>query len=320
MKTLELVRAYPIPLRDSRVSELITWYVGALQKAVDIIWSSVEWRYEFPRLSEKDGKLAAVTRSKVKVPVIPKDSGFRRRLRSELLKSCPYASHWVDSVIRTAYSIIESWRKRYLKGRAKKAKPKIKRRFARCKITLMKIDYNTKTIRITLKPWEYLTVSWKGAWFDRRVRSWTIGEVIIKDDRIIIPFKDSKIVEVKRIVGWDSNELSLDGYEPSIGFIHIDLRPLQSIKIVYERKKAVAQAKNKKEFYEKYEVRERSRVRDFINKLSAGLVSCYQTLSTYSRLWIKRVLHLRRRFIGVGGRGMLEHLGGGFTKGYPRLL
>ena len=207
----------------------------------------------------------------MKVPIIPKDGGFKRTLRSELLKGCPYSSYWVDSVIRTTYSIIESWRKRYLRGRAKKAKPKVKRRFARCKITLMKIDYNAKAIRITLKPWEYLTVSWKGLWFDRRVRGWTVGEVVIKDDRVIIPFKNSKVVEVKRIIGWDSNGLSLDGYEPGTGFIHIDLRPLQSIKIVYE-KKAVAQAKNKKELYEKYKAKERSRVRDFINKLSAGLV------------------------------------------------
>jgi len=123
-----------------------------------------------------------------------------------------------------------------------------------------------------LKPWEYLTVSWKGAWFDRRVRGWTVGEVIIKDDRIIVPFKNSKVVEVKRIIGWDGNGLSLDGYEPGTGFIHVDLRPLQSIKIVYEKKKAVAQSKGKRELYEKYKARERSRVRDFINKLSAGLV------------------------------------------------
>jgi len=59
---------------------------GALQKAVDIIWSSVEWRYEFPRLYEKNGKLVAIIGSKVKVPIIPKDSGFRRMLRSELLE------------------------------------------------------------------------------------------------------------------------------------------------------------------------------------------------------------------------------------------
>jgi putative transposase len=67
------------------------------------------------------------------------------------MKDNPYASHWVDAVIRTAYSIMENWRKRYLKGRARKIKPKIRRRYARCKITLMKIDYEARTIRITLK-------------------------------------------------------------------------------------------------------------------------------------------------------------------------
>ncbi len=35
----------------------------------------------------------------------------------------------------------------------------------------------------------------------------------------------------------------MDGYEPSIGFIHVDLKPLRSMKITYERKKAIAQRK-----------------------------------------------------------------------------
>jgi len=46
---------------------------------------------------------------------------------------------------------MESWRKRYLRGRARKIKPRIRRRFARCKTTLMKIDYQARTIRITLR-------------------------------------------------------------------------------------------------------------------------------------------------------------------------
>jgi hypothetical protein len=55
----------------------------------------------------------------------------------------------------------------------------------------------------------------------------------------------------------------LDGYEPSIGFIHVDLKPLQSMKITYERKKAIAQRKGKKrkgrgELYERYVRRERN--------------------------------------------------------------
>ena len=48
-----------------------------------------------------------------------RDNGFRKSLRDMLIKDNPYASHWVDTVIRTAYSIMENWRKRYLKGRAR---------------------------------------------------------------------------------------------------------------------------------------------------------------------------------------------------------
>jgi len=43
----------------------------------------------------------------------------------------------------------------------------------------MKIDYQAKTIRITLKQGEYLTISWRSTWFEHRVRGWTVGEVII---------------------------------------------------------------------------------------------------------------------------------------------
>ena len=44
--------------------------------------------------------------------MIPKDSKFKRELRNVLMKNNPYARHWVDAVIRTAYSITDSWRKR----------------------------------------------------------------------------------------------------------------------------------------------------------------------------------------------------------------
>jgi putative transposase len=106
---------------------------------------------------------------KVRIPIIPRDRAFKKRLREELMKDIP-SQHWVDSVIRTAYSIMESWRKRYLKGRARKVKPRIRRRFAMCKITLINIDYQAKTIRITLRPGKYLTISWRSTWFEHRIR------------------------------------------------------------------------------------------------------------------------------------------------------
>ncbi|MGC8949167.1 MAG: hypothetical protein ACP5OK_07515, partial [Thermoprotei archaeon] len=50
-KTLELVKAYSVPVRDARVSELTTWYANTLQRAISIIWDNIEWRYKFPKIS-----------------------------------------------------------------------------------------------------------------------------------------------------------------------------------------------------------------------------------------------------------------------------
>ncbi|MEM4663857.1 MAG: zinc ribbon domain-containing protein [Desulfurococcaceae archaeon] len=275
LKTREVVRTYSVPVRDLRVRELITWYTRTLQRAVDIIWENIVWGYRFPELSMRRGRVRVELGYKVKVPRVPADRKFKKMLRDSLLAECPYAKHWVDAVIRTAYSVIESWRKRYLKGEAKKVKPRIRRRFARCKITLMKVDYGRKAVRITLKPGEYFEVSWRGTWFSRRVEGWRIGEVILKDDRVLIPFKKTEVYSVERVVAWDSNELSLDGYSPEIGFIRVDLRYLQSLKIVYEKKKATAQSIGKKELFEKYAKRERNRERDYINKLVKQITTMF---------------------------------------------
>jgi putative transposase len=139
----------------------------------------------------------------------------------------------------------------------------------------MRVDYGEKRIRITVKPGEYIEVSWSSRWFTRRVEGWRIGEVVLKDDRVLIPFKSTRVIEVRNVVAWDSNELSLDGFSPRIGFIRVDLKPLQSMKITYERKKRIAQSKGLKSIYEKYVARERNRERDFINKLASGLTRLF---------------------------------------------
>lgn len=127
---------------------------------------NIEWVYDF--------KMCRTGRSiKLKVTRIP--SSFRKKLRDELVRSNTYTKHWVDAVIRTAYSILESWGKRYVKGRVRRCKPRIRGRFARCKIALMVVDYERKTIRITLNPYEYIGVSFANTWFTNRVRRWMVG-------------------------------------------------------------------------------------------------------------------------------------------------
>jgi putative transposase len=60
----------------------------------------------------------------------------------------------------------------------------------------MEIDYQARTIRITLKQGEYLYVSWRSTWFEKRVRDWIVGEVIIFDDRVVISFNNFKEIEL----------------------------------------------------------------------------------------------------------------------------
>ncbi len=256
----EDVRAYSVRFEDERVKELITWYKTALQKAIDEIWNNITWKLDFKNYTRKHAK--------VKVPVIPKSKEFKRKLRDKLMKENPYASHWVDAVIRTAYSIINSWKKRYVKGKAKKKKTVVKRRFARCKITLMKVDYKRKTIRITLKPREYVEISWDKQWFNKRIDGYRVGEVILKDDRIALPFKRKVKHEINTEIAWDCNELTIDGFSPQIGFIHVDLKPSITERIEYRKKRARIQSlqkkktKKSKELWKKYSRKERNCYRD----------------------------------------------------------
>ncbi len=64
----------------------------------------------------------------------------------------------------------------------------------------MKIDYETKTIRITLRSGEYLTISWGSMWFGQRVKNCTVGGAMVLDDRMVIPFKGSEEIYVKRVI------------------------------------------------------------------------------------------------------------------------
>ncbi len=317
LRRVERVRMYSVPLEDNRVRELISWYTRTLQKAIDIIWDNITWRYDLKGYRRR-------RYAKAKVPVIPKSAEFKRGLRSVLMEGNPYARHWVDAVIRTAYSIMDSWRKRYVKGKAKKCKPRVKRRFARCKVTLMKVDYGRKVVRITLRPREHLEVSYASAWFLDRVRGHKVGEVILKDDRVLIPFKREELHTVEDAIGWDCNELELTGFSPRIGFIHVDLRPLITARIVYQGKRSKAQKvaskrlKRGRELLEKYTHRERNKCRDIERKIAAQLVRLFpNTVHGFERLSKESMIRrdrnrskkLRKRIARVSWRNIVREIG-----------
>ncbi|MEM0376585.1 MAG: transposase [Thermofilum sp.] len=257
-----LVRSYKLPLPEGArrpVGELLTWYQRSLDKALEAIWEGIEWKGD-PKHLKRYGRF--------KVPVLPESAEFQRQLRRRLVESCPYATQWVDSVIRSAFDIMRAWRKRYLEGKARKVRPRAARRFARVPKQRMKVE--GKSVRVTFRPGEYITVSWAGAWFEERVNGWELAEPVLKDDSVILVFE--KAVEDQRcaVVGWDCNEFSLNGFDGQ-RFYTVDLGPLVRMKERYEGIISRLQSAGKGELAKKYRKRLRDRERDFLSKLAKQL-------------------------------------------------
>ena len=242
------------------IAEFLSSYRYLLQKAIDVIWDSIEWKRKGKRL----------------IPVIPKSREFKRILRNELLKDWNYASHYVDSAIKTAYSILNSWRKNYLKGKRSRRKPVVKRKFVRVKETLYRLK--EWKLRITVKPRKlYLEFDLSRVWFKKRI-NWDLGELILKDDELIITFrKPVDFTEPSKKIAWDLNLFSMDGFCDR-GWIRVDLK-LYTLHITYEniRRKIQRLSKKKpktaKKLMQKYSQRYRNRVKDFLHKLTAKLAN-----------------------------------------------
>ena len=243
------------------LSEFLSSYRYLLQRAVDVIWNNIEWRKKGKRL----------------IPVIPKSKEFKRNLRNNLLKDWNYASHYVDSAIKTAYSILNSWRRNYVKGKRSKNKPTVKRKFVRVKETLYR--FKDWKLRITIEPRKkYLEFDLSRVWFKKRVDGCDLGELILKEDELIITFRNVNPTKPENKIAWDMNLLSMDGFCDR-GWIRVDLKPLYTLHIIYENKRRKIQKLSKtkpktaKKLMQKYSQRYRNRVKDFLHKLTTKLAN-----------------------------------------------
>jgi len=103
------------------ISGFLSSYKYILQRAIDIIWDNIEWIERRQRnyyiIESGKRKIKKYYWVKRLIPKIPKSKTFKRDLRNILLKDWGYASHYVDSAMKTAYSIINSWRRNYIKER-----------------------------------------------------------------------------------------------------------------------------------------------------------------------------------------------------------
>jgi len=249
---------------DHDVSKFLSSYRYLLQKAIDIIWDSIEWKKKKNRL----------------IPIIPKSKEFKRALRNRLLKDWNYASHYVDSAIKTAYSILNSWRRNYIKGKRGRSKPIVKRKFARVKETLYR--FRDWKIAITIKPRQfYIEFDLSKAWFRKKVEDCDLGELILKETELVITFRKVDNTPSKKKIAWDLNLLSMDGFCDK-GWIKVDLKPLYTLHITYEniRRKIQRLSKIKpkttKKLMRKYSQRYRNRVKDFLHKLTTKLAKKFK--------------------------------------------
>ncbi len=263
------IRAYNIK-HNYNLKEFLEAYRLLIQRAIDEIWNRIEWIEKFNREGRKRI-----------IPIILKDGCFKHHeLRNMLLINWEYSKHYVDSAIKQAYSLLKSWRRNYIKGERSRRKPVVKKRFVRIKETLY--SYKDGVIKVSIKPHEeYLIFDISKAWFLSRAKG-GMGELILNENYLTITYR--RRVKGKPINGkiaWDSNEKSLDGFNPKIGWIKVDLTNLFHIHRVYElkRKRLQTRASKKpslKAILRRYSKRERNRAKDFVHKLTAQLAKQFR--------------------------------------------
>ena len=190
-------------------------------------------------------------------------------LRNKYLKNWAYAAHWVDSALKTGFSIMDSWRKNYIKGSRKRTCPKAKRLFIRVKQTLCKLEGDKLRVTISPRKFVYFDLSKRYFKLPKRISSSGIGEPIITLDKIYLPIHEHDKNNTRYIaekMAWDANMFSLDGYSPQTGWVRIDTKPLATVHISsFEKRRNLqrkaAKTKKAKIVLSKYSKREKNRAR-----------------------------------------------------------
>ncbi len=249
------------------VRRFLNVYIAVLNSMIKDIWDTIEWE-EKPIKRKKQKRL---------IPHYKTDKVMKSILRNRYLENWEYSNHWVDSAMKTAYSILGSWKKNYNKGRRKQNCPVVKRPFARIKQTMMKLEGDK--LRISIKPFEYLYIDLSKRYF----KLGRIGEPILTPTHIHIPVevRNNNCPEENRNIriGWDMNKLTLDGFSPQTGWIEIDLKELQTAHIIYDNKRrrinkiAAKKLKVGKRLKAKYSHREKNRIEQILHKITNKISS-----------------------------------------------
>jgi len=277
---------------------LLRTYRDAVNQILEELWSHIEWEKR-----KVKGKKQWRLLPKYTVDIHSKE--YKKELRDSLLQEWPYAAHWVDSAIKTAYSILKSWRKNYVKGERKRRRPTAKRLFVRAKQTLIRLE--GEKLRLTVKPGEHVYLDLSARYFKlpSEVSSAGLGEPVITLEKVHLPVHCEEDAQSgKPAVAWDFNLLSLDGYSPETGWVRIDTSKLASIHISsFEKRRSVqrkaSKSKKARRVFTKYSQRERNRARNHQLEIARVIQSLCgpvgleelkkQGMYTRSRIWNRRI-------------------------------
>jgi len=243
-------------------------YLKTLNAMLTEIWDHVQWQ-TVPIPGKNQHRI---------LPTLP-DYSFRKLMRETYVRGWIYAKHWVDSALKTAFSILKSWKKNYGNGTRKRHKPVVSRHFVRVKQTLMKLEGDH--LRITIKPREFVYIDLTKRYFKLQG---TLGEPILTKDKIYLPLNHSDLEAESNSdqhpskIGWDFNLYSIDGFAPETGWIKIETKPLHTLHIAsFERRrrlqKKASKSQNIKGILKKYKRRERNRANNAVHTLTNSIIS-----------------------------------------------
>ena len=139
-------------------------YNEVLNSIIKDIWDTILWK-EWEIKIENEKNYYRYTQKRL-YPNYRNDSLFKTDIRDEYLLNWKYSAHWIDSVISTAFSILDSWKKNYNKGKRRRNCPVAKRLFVRVKQTMMKIEGDK--LRISIKPRQFIYVDLSKRYFKMR--------------------------------------------------------------------------------------------------------------------------------------------------------
>jgi len=201
-----------------------------------------------------------------------------------------YHTHYCHSSCKIATAILKNFRKRKRKGLIDMNKPiEIRKDFVKLEELLFKFEGDK--VRIVTSPRNWITVNLVvGEYQQEFIEAWKrgelrVGELIIKRDYIIVPFKkEVKFKDIKACMTIDINEKNVtysifNERGEVIKTVRLDIYKVKRIHDEHSKKREKIQKKLAKKphkmrkILKKYSGREKRRVEDYLHKVSAIIVS-----------------------------------------------